>query len=309
MVIYQTLYELFPHASFNQIHVRPLAPAEFMQRVLVPEAAVSLIQEDSGQDRERAIETLRESTEYGVSMFPDLSGDAETAADKQMKDRLRAKMEMQKAGTLLEIEEEDDVIADTKSVKVLSRGARKDKPKPKPTPKRPPPAVKENGEGPENAELQETRHSRLDSDVSMHDVVAETKKRKGKGKASNAGGDDSTIEIDDSATNSDTSTRSRTKHISNSRKAYTGGSDRDRVASIMPAKTPKARQRSASVLNLASDSEVDDATPKPATGRKQTVHDVPSRNGATARVQKSSSLIMSGSSHPLAVARARKAVG
>lgn len=51
--------------------MRPLTPAEFIQRVLVPEAAVRLVMEDLSQSRVRAIRTLRESASYGVAMFPD----------------------------------------------------------------------------------------------------------------------------------------------------------------------------------------------------------------------------------------------
>lgn len=310
MVIYQTLYDLFPLASFDPKHVGPLAPAEFMQRVLVPEAAVSLIQEDSGQDRERAIETLRASTEYGVSMFPDLSGDAETAADKQMKDRLRAKVQ---AGSLMEVDEEDDVIACTEIGKSSSGGEKRPKPKPKPITKRPAPTKEANEKGLESSKRQETSAAQLDSEISMQDMTAGMSRQKGKTKASNAGGDDSPIDISDSAPDTDTGTRSQTKHASKSRKAYTGGSDHDRAVSTMPVKTPKARQRSQSVLDLASDSEaeVEEATPKPTVGRKQAVQAVLTRNGASTGLQTSSSQILSGASHPLKMARARdrKAAG
>lgn len=71
MIINQTIYDLFPPEEVDSAAVRPLTPTEFIQRVLVPEAAVRLVMEDLGQSRARAIRTLRESASYGVAMFPD----------------------------------------------------------------------------------------------------------------------------------------------------------------------------------------------------------------------------------------------
>ncbi|KAF7796825.1 hypothetical protein EIP86_008009 [Pleurotus ostreatoroseus] len=71
VVINQTIYDLFPPADVDAAAVRPLTPTEFIQRVLVPEAAVRLVMADLGQTRARAIRTLRESASYGVAMFPD----------------------------------------------------------------------------------------------------------------------------------------------------------------------------------------------------------------------------------------------
>lgn len=79
----------------------PLAPAEFIQRILVPEAAVRLIAQDMCLDMEDAIVTLRDSAQYGVAMFPDTSetkrkgtGDANDGmgvADKIVMERARAR--------------------------------------------------------------------------------------------------------------------------------------------------------------------------------------------------------------------------
>lgn len=63
---------LFPFADFDASLVAPLTPAEFIQRVLLPEAAVSLIMSDRNLGREDAIGTLRDSSRYGVAMFPSL---------------------------------------------------------------------------------------------------------------------------------------------------------------------------------------------------------------------------------------------
>lgn len=71
MVIHQTLYNLFPPTSFHTPSIAPFTPSEFIQRILVPEAALRLIMEDTGQPPEEAIKTMRESAAYGVTMFPD----------------------------------------------------------------------------------------------------------------------------------------------------------------------------------------------------------------------------------------------
>jgi hypothetical protein len=73
VIIHQTLFDLFPPSSFDVSLITPLAPAEFIQRILVPEAAVRLIAQDLCADIEDAIVTLRESAQYGVAMFPDTS--------------------------------------------------------------------------------------------------------------------------------------------------------------------------------------------------------------------------------------------
>ncbi|KAG2058681.1 hypothetical protein BDR06DRAFT_828584, partial [Suillus hirtellus] len=70
LIIHQTLYNLFPLSSFEPSSIAPLTPAEFIQLVLIPETAVGLIMQDLCLDRDDAIVTLRESSQYGVAMFP-----------------------------------------------------------------------------------------------------------------------------------------------------------------------------------------------------------------------------------------------
>ncbi|RDX48131.1 hypothetical protein OH76DRAFT_1383903 [Lentinus brumalis] len=70
VIIHQTLCDLFPPTGFHPDATLPLTPADFITLVLVPEAAVHLIMEDLSLPRGEAIETLRESVEYGVAMFP-----------------------------------------------------------------------------------------------------------------------------------------------------------------------------------------------------------------------------------------------
>ena len=81
----QTLYSMFPLEKFDPGLAAPLTPAEFIQRILVPEAALSLIMDDMNLDRDTALETLRESNRYGVAMFPSLDKprvDENTAKEK-----------------------------------------------------------------------------------------------------------------------------------------------------------------------------------------------------------------------------------
>ena len=73
MILHQTLYNMFPPSSIDPQSITPLAPQEFIQRILVPEAALTLIMEDTGQDQVKAVQTMRESAGYGVAMFPDTS--------------------------------------------------------------------------------------------------------------------------------------------------------------------------------------------------------------------------------------------
>ncbi|KAF8260688.1 RTC4-like domain-containing protein [Lactarius quietus] len=73
MILHQTLYNMFPPSSFDARSIAPLTPQDFIQRILVPEAALALIMEDTGQDRVQAVQTMRESAGYGVAMFPDTS--------------------------------------------------------------------------------------------------------------------------------------------------------------------------------------------------------------------------------------------
>lgn len=81
VIIHQTLFDLFPPSTFDASLIAPLAPAEFIQRILVPEAAVRLIAQDLWVDIEDAILTLRESAQYGVAMFPDTSENKRKGAD------------------------------------------------------------------------------------------------------------------------------------------------------------------------------------------------------------------------------------
>ncbi|KAI9508176.1 RTC4-like domain-containing protein [Russula earlei] len=84
MILHQTLYNMFPPSSFEPQSITPLTPQEFIQRILVPEAAVTLIMEDTGQDRARAVQTMRESAGYGVAMFPDISDGLEVGAGEDI---------------------------------------------------------------------------------------------------------------------------------------------------------------------------------------------------------------------------------
>ncbi|TFY64647.1 hypothetical protein EVJ58_g2485 [Rhodofomes roseus] len=82
VIIHQTMYDMFPPASFPPESTLPLNSTDFIQLILIPEAVVSLIMEDMYQTREEAIETLRDSAEYGVAMFPDDQAEGADAVDQ-----------------------------------------------------------------------------------------------------------------------------------------------------------------------------------------------------------------------------------
>ncbi|KAF8912384.1 RTC4-like domain-containing protein, partial [Mucidula mucida] len=71
VIIQHTLFDMFPPATINLNDIKPLNANEFMQRILVPEVAKSLIMEDQNVAPAKAIKILRESTTYGVAMFPE----------------------------------------------------------------------------------------------------------------------------------------------------------------------------------------------------------------------------------------------
>ncbi|KAJ3801744.1 RTC4-like domain-containing protein [Lentinula aff. detonsa] len=79
ILIHQSLCELFPPETTHPDLVSPLSPKEFINRVLLPEVALRLIMEDkllSGSSGARkSLEILRDSTTYGVAMFPEDTGE------------------------------------------------------------------------------------------------------------------------------------------------------------------------------------------------------------------------------------------
>ena len=94
LIIHQTIYQLFPPDTIDPDSTTPLTPSDFIQRILIPEAAVYLIMEDLQSTYSDAIKTLRESVEYGVAMFPDTGGDNEEgmkAAEEVVKERARVR--------------------------------------------------------------------------------------------------------------------------------------------------------------------------------------------------------------------------
>ena len=80
VIIHQTLYNLFPPSELDSDLVSPLTSNEFIQRILVPEVAVRLIKEDQNLEGDvgtnEALQILRESSAYGVAMFPEDSGES-----------------------------------------------------------------------------------------------------------------------------------------------------------------------------------------------------------------------------------------
>ncbi|KIY64007.1 hypothetical protein CYLTODRAFT_324424, partial [Cylindrobasidium torrendii FP15055 ss-10] len=69
-VIQNTLYNMFPPSMMDQNAIKPISPADFIARVLVPETALCLIAEDCKTHKSQALKILRESSAYGAAMFP-----------------------------------------------------------------------------------------------------------------------------------------------------------------------------------------------------------------------------------------------
>ena len=72
---------MFPLESIDPTLTAPLTANEFLERILVPEVALRLIMEDKGldsdleEDIDEALEILRDSSSYGVAMFPEDGGE------------------------------------------------------------------------------------------------------------------------------------------------------------------------------------------------------------------------------------------
>jgi hypothetical protein len=72
LVFFDTLNELFPNLTSEECS--PLTTRQFFMSVLVPEAAALLIEQDMDCTHDEALITLRESRQYGLTMFPDRGG-------------------------------------------------------------------------------------------------------------------------------------------------------------------------------------------------------------------------------------------
>ncbi|KAF8903497.1 restriction of telomere capping protein 4, partial [Gymnopilus junonius] len=81
VIIHQTLYNMFPLDTINPALTAPLTANEFIERILVPEVALRLVLEDKDldidteEDVKEALEILRDSSSYGVAMFPEDGGE------------------------------------------------------------------------------------------------------------------------------------------------------------------------------------------------------------------------------------------
>jgi hypothetical protein len=78
---------MFPQASFDPTRILPLTSNEFILRILVPEVALRLIMEDrdleGNNGMHEALVVLRESSTYGVAMFPEDGGDGRTGKKRR----------------------------------------------------------------------------------------------------------------------------------------------------------------------------------------------------------------------------------
>ena len=78
---------MFPPASFDPTRILPLTSNEFILRILVPEVALRLIMEDRELDGDdgmhQALIVLRESSTYGVAMFPEDGGEGSNGRERR----------------------------------------------------------------------------------------------------------------------------------------------------------------------------------------------------------------------------------
>ena len=85
---------MFPPDSFDLKLIRPFSANDFIQRVLVPEVALRLIMEDRGLKglvgARAALLILRESTTYGVTMFPEDGGENISVSGGRRRDKTSA---------------------------------------------------------------------------------------------------------------------------------------------------------------------------------------------------------------------------
>ncbi|KAG8931438.1 hypothetical protein FRC02_002716 [Tulasnella sp. 418] len=70
MAISVAIDTLFPASTIAPASTSPLLLSDFRRRVLVPEAALLLIQEDMHAGRDEAMKIMNESRHYGLAMFP-----------------------------------------------------------------------------------------------------------------------------------------------------------------------------------------------------------------------------------------------
>ena len=92
IIIHQTLYSLFSPDTIPLTSVEPLTPSQFLTRVLVPETAMLLIQEDMHlSTKEETLRVLDESKKYGVAMFPEQAQGDEVAEIGERLAKERAK--------------------------------------------------------------------------------------------------------------------------------------------------------------------------------------------------------------------------
>ncbi|KAF5353154.1 hypothetical protein D9758_008719 [Tetrapyrgos nigripes] len=81
VIIHHTLFEMFPPdlADDLSVDIAPLDLKTFIERVLAPEVSMRLIMEDKGltgySGMREAVKILRESSAYGVAMFPEDGGE------------------------------------------------------------------------------------------------------------------------------------------------------------------------------------------------------------------------------------------
>jgi len=143
---------MFPPSSMNANLIAPLTGNEFMEKILVPEVALRLIMEDRGlkgeDGKKEALTILRESSSYGVFMFPEdggeWSGQRRKARDDQLGvgDMIVMQRAMKRRKELEEEREEEERLLQSEQERETRRANHRRDKEPAPTRPRPRPLGK-----------------------------------------------------------------------------------------------------------------------------------------------------------------------
>lgn len=301
IIINHTLYDLFPPASLNADLTAPLTPTEFIQRVLVPEAAVALICRDLSVDKEAAIKTLRDSSQYGVAMFPDM--DKDDVGEEIVRERARVRRQEiedeEKDGCMLE---HADAHGDSSAGEAISSSKRGKKGTGKMADFIPSRVGSEDGEksAPSENPRKKGKGKKIGRARSKAESIAETIVLSGTFSES----DVSQIGPGDSAPGSDfspTDTKGKRKKVPTVQEKLAASSR------MKDLKTPKPRPQVCALGILSSD---DEETPRPKKGEwkkheflmKSTSH---AEKEKPPKASQRRSAALAATSHPLAMVKAR----
>lgn len=119
---------MFPPASLDPARISPLTSNEFVSRILVPEVALRLIMEDrdleGSNGMHQALIVLRESSAYGVAMFPEDGGEGSTSKKRPDGMGVGDKIVMERARKRRKELEEEEEQEEREEAKRIAEGER-----------------------------------------------------------------------------------------------------------------------------------------------------------------------------------------